>query len=245
VLPIVRHQNTRCHSKSRRGRLAVLLALCGCAAALPSQAAELGFYVAGNYGTSSRQTDIAKYDELAQAFYDAFQYTPATTTRTLDDKDSSFGFVAGYRLLPHLAFEGGYIDMGSTAYRAQNTGAFLTPGLPPEPANLNVNIDSKASGITVSALGILPLSYRFELYARGGLVFSTNTVHVFLYNETGSEAHEGSKTSTNFLAGVGASMSFLEIYGLRVEYQRVFDAGDDFTGKGDLDMVSLGITVGF
>jgi OmpA-like transmembrane domain len=224
---------------ARRG----LLALCGCAAVAQSHAAELGFYVGGSYGNATRQTDIAKYDDLAGQFYDAYRFTRATTTRTLDEKDSTFGFVAGYRLLPHLAFEGGYVDLGSTAYRAKNTGAF-PPEFVPSP-NLNLNLDSKASGIALSALGILPLTYRFEVYARGGIVFATNTVHVFAYNELGSDTQEGSKTSTNLLAGVGASMSFLEIYGLRLEYQRVFDAGDKFTGKGDIDMVTLGITVGF
>jgi len=223
-------------------RRAALLTLClACTAvALPAQSAELGFYVGGLYGTSTKDSNIEQFDALGQAWYDFFGYTPATTTRTLDDKGSTYGFLAGYRLLPHLAFEGGYMDLGSTAYRAKSTGAFG-----PTPANLNLNLDAKSAGIALSALGILPLSYRFELYARGGFVFATNTVHTYAYNEIGNETHEGSKSSTNLLAGVGASMTFLEIYGARLEYQRVFDVGEEFTGKGDVDMITFGITVGF
>ena len=40
-------------------------------------------------------------------------------------------------------------------------------------------------------------------------------------------------------------MSFLEIYSVRAEYLRVFDVGDEFTGEGDIDMISLGVTVAF
>jgi OmpA-like transmembrane domain len=211
-----------------------------CALTLPVQAAELGFYVGGIYGTASKEADNARFDEVGQAWYDFFGYTAATTTSTLDDEDSAFGFFAGYRLLPYLAFEGGYIDMGNVEYRAKNTGAFGT-----QPSNLNLNLDSKSSGITLSALGILPLSYRFEVFARGGIVFATNTVHTFAYNEVASETHEGSETATNLLAGAGASFTFLEIYGARLEYQRIFDAGEDLTGKSDVDMLTLAITVRF
>ena len=36
-----------------------------------------------------------------------------------------------------------------------------------------------------------------------------------------------------------------EIYDLRLEFQRIFDAGDETTGEADLDMISLGVTVVF
>jgi OmpA-like transmembrane domain len=225
--------------KTRRAALFTLFLACS-AAALPARSAELGFYVGGTYGTASKDSSIEQFDALNQAWYNFFGYTPATITRKLDDKSNTYGFVAGYRLLPNLAFEGGYLDLGSTKYRSQSSGDFGG-----EPANLNLNLDAKSAGIALSALGILPISYSFELYARGGVVFATNTVHTFAYNETGNETHEGSKSSTNLLAGVGASLTFLEIYGARLEYVRVFDVGEEFTGKGDVDMITLGITVGF
>jgi hypothetical protein len=224
---------------ARRAALLALFLAC-IAVTLPARSAELGFYVAGLYGTATKDANIEQFDLLNEAWYNFFGYSPATTTRTLDDKSNGYGFMAGYRLFPHLAFEGGYLDLGSTSYRSQSSGSFGV-----DPANLNLNLDAKSAGISLSALGILPLSYRFELYARGGFIFATNTVHTYAYNETGNETHEGSKSSTNLLAGVGASLSFLEIYGARLEYIRVFDAGEDFTGKGDVDMITLGITVGF
>ncbi len=45
---------------------------------------------------------------------------------------------------------------------------------------------------------------------------------------------------------MGLSRRFFEIYQLRLEYQRVFDAGDeDSGGKGDLDAALLGLVVTF
>jgi hypothetical protein len=40
-------------------------------------------------------------------------------------------------------------------------------------------------------------------------------------------------------------MSMLEIYGLRLEYMRVFDAGEQRTAEGDTDFLSLGFIVAF
>jgi len=229
--------------KPRRAAFVALILVCS-VVALPARSAELGFYVGGMYGTATKDSSIEQFDALNQAWYNFFGYAPATITRKLDDKSNTYGFRAGYRLFEHLAFEGGYMDLGSSKYRSQSTGVFIDD---PEqrPTTLNLNLDAKSAGIAVSALGILPITYSFELYARGGVVFTTNTVHTFAFNDTGSETHEGSKSSTNLLAGVGMSMTFLEIYGARLEYLRVFDAGEDFTGKGDVDMITLGITVGF
>jgi hypothetical protein len=55
-----------------------------------------------------------------------------------------------------------------------------------------------------------------------------------------------SKSRTEMYAGLGISWRILEIYDLRLEYQRVFDAGEEITGgKGDIDAALLGLTVTF
>ena len=56
---------------------------------------------------------------------------------------------------------------------------------------------------------------------------------------------EFSENSVDALVGIGTSLNFLEIYDFRLEYQRVFDAGDEATGEGDVDMISVGVTVVF
>ena len=53
-----------------------------------------------------------------------------------------------------------------------------------------------------------------------------------------------SKSSEETYAGLGVSRRFFDIYDLRLEYQRVFSAGLEGTGGvGDIDLVTLGLTV--
>jgi hypothetical protein len=40
-------------------------------------------------------------------------------------------------------------------------------------------------------------------------------------------------------------MSLAEVYTLRAEFTRIFDAGSDVFGEADADLVSIGLTVAF
>jgi opacity protein-like surface antigen len=98
----------------------------------------------------------------------------------------------------------------------------------------------------MSALGILPLSYRWEVYARGGVLISNSTLNVFLTDGVQSDKARRTQSGFDLLAGAGISFSIAEIYSVRLEYQRVFDAGDDATlDAADVDMATLNVTVSF
>jgi OOP family OmpA-OmpF porin len=205
-------------------------------------AAEYGFYVAGYYGTADKQVVKSAHDSFANSIYDAFGFAPEQTVSTLDDgKDKSFGMAAGYRLLEHLAIEAGYMDLGSVGYRNDSFGTNLIVEVQ-EP--WQQRLESSTTGIAISALGILPLSDRWELYGRAGALIASNEVDVFITDFFGSASRTLSDSSFELLAGVGLSMSFAEVYGLRLEYQRVFDAGEE-PAEGDVDVASLGFTVSF
>lgn len=230
-------------STARKHATKLAMPLCIAALAAPAaQAAQAGFYVGGYYGEASKDVPIAIFDADAANVYELIGFVPATRSARLDDETTTYGFQAGYRFNPHLAFEGGYMDLGSVAYREQSTGDWIDG-----PTTFQLNFDTRTTGFALSALGILPLSYRFEVYARAGVLLATNNYKLYLATpglDPGRD--EFSETSTELLAGVGASLSFLEIYGLRLEYQRVFDAGKASSGgAGDVDLMSLGITVTF
>lgn len=220
----------------------VSLAACawaGCFVAGIAAAAEPGFYVGANYAQVDNSVKRDGYDELTAFVYDGFGFTPASGSATFDAKDSGYGFFGGYRFFTYLAVEGGYVDLGTVEHRDQSVGDYLG-----ETQAWNQNVATKINGLTISALGILPLTYRFEVYARGGAIFANNEDTLFITNGIGSRKANGSKSSVNLLAGVGASFAFLEIYNARLEYQRAFDMGSDL-GKGDIDMLSVGVTVTF
>lgn len=229
-------------SRARAALLAAPLCVGTLGAAPVVAAAEAGFYVGGYYGETRRDGETTFFERYGQAFYDFVGFTPSQITSRRDTRDSAFGFTAGYRLTQYIAFEGGYMDLGTLAYRAESPGVF-SDGFP---ETLTLHADSKLSGIAASALAILPLGRSLELYARGGVLFATNKVEAFLTDGEGVLPDEFSETSTDFLVGAGVSLSFLEIYALRLEYQRVLDAGKANAGGGeDIDLVSVGITVAF
>jgi OOP family OmpA-OmpF porin len=224
---------------------AAATALVTFASMLPAaQAAQPGFYVGGFYGQTKKQIDIAGFDTYAttQIFPNpAVQLTVESMSSTLDDGDAGYGFLGGYRFTPHFAVEGGYVDLGKVVYRANARGNIT--GIPTDAV---LNVDTETSGITVSALGVWPLSYRWEVYGRAGALFSSNDFTLFYDDvEQNPRRDEFSESDVDVLVGVGTSYNFLEIYDLRLEFQRIFDAGDETTGEADLDMISLGVTVVF
>lgn len=218
-------------------------------AAGQAAAAERGFYIGGHVGQSSKDAPRSFYD-LFNADIQAFSFfEPTQQSASLDDSDTAYGLIAGYRFTPHIAIESGYYKLGQVAYRSRSTGNF-----PLEVGTENVSIESETSGFTLAALGVLPLTRNWELFARAGALFANNSIKITVTGQ-GQQflpplgpRFSGSDTqgTTDLFAGVGLSRRFYDIYDLRLEYQRVFDAGSEFSGgKGDLDAALLGLIVTF
>ncbi|HMN43739.1 MAG TPA: outer membrane beta-barrel protein [Povalibacter sp.] len=217
-------------------------------ASFTAAAAERGFYIGGFYGQTKTSLDAEPFGQIAFNVYDSFFFTPETSSFTLDEKDSGYGFLGGYRWLRNLAFEAGYVDLGKYRYRDQSTGFFSDPDSEDTfDAALGQTLNVEESGIMLSALGILPLSYRTELYARGGVLFSSSEISGSVYDEVDRvNLGSDSDSDVDWIVGVGASFTVAEIYALRLEYQRIFDLGNkDLWGESDVDVVSLGFTVTF
>ena len=213
-----------------RAAIIASIALAGSAVVATARAAELGVYAGVSYAMVKKDSTRSVFEDEALAIDGlvGFVPDPASRTATFDDEDSSYGFVVGWRMSEHIALEGGYMDLGDVKYREHATGVFLSD--PPEAGTLQQNIDSSTSGIQMSALGILPLTYRWELYARGGVLISNSTETIYVLDDLGNSGKlRSTKSGFDLLAGVGISFSLAEIYNLRLEYQRVFDAGDDAT----------------
>ncbi len=225
-----------------RAGIIAFIVLAGTVAA-PAGAAQLGIYAGLSYVMAEKDSTRSVFENEALAVYEFFGFQPQTTTASFDSKDNAYGFVVGWRLTEHIALEGGYMDLGDVTYRDSSVGLFADT---PPPQTWQQNIDSSTSGIALSALGILPLSYRWEVYARGGVLISNSTESIFISDGVGSEKFRGSKSGAELLAGAGISFSIVEIYNIRLEYQRVFDAGDDATlDEADVDVATLNVSVSF
>lgn len=233
-----------------RAAIIAFIAVAGSAAVAPVHAGELGVYAGVSYAMVKKDSTRSAFENEALAVDELANFVPQSTTASFDSSDSSYGFVVGWRMSDHLAFEGGYMDLGDVKYREHSEGLFLSqadPPGPPEAGTLQQNIDSGTSGIQLSALGILPLSYRWELYAKGGVLISNSVESVFIADEVGSSARfRVTQSGFDLLAGAGISFSIADIYNVRLEYVRVFDAGDkDTVDEADVDMAALNVTVSF
>ena len=226
-------------------RVAIIafIVLAGSVGAGTAGAAQLGIYAGIGYSMADKDSNRSDYEAEALAIYNAFGFSPQTTTASFDAKDSSYGFVVGWRLTEHIALEGGYMDLGDVTYRDRSTGLF--GGTPPE-ENWAQNVETSTGGIALAALAILPLSYRWEIFLRGGVLISNSEESVFITDGVGSEKLRATQSGFDLLAGAGVSFSVAEIYNIRLEYGRVFDAGDsDTLDEADVDMATLNVTVSF
>jgi len=202
-------------------------------------AAELGVYAGVSYASVDNKAEQADFDAVSLGILDSQGFVPDSGTIDFDHEGPGYSFVVGYRLFPWLSVEGGYMDLGKVRH-------FISAdGDQGGPAHAELSTVTKSSGIAVSALGILPLSYRWEIYGRAGALFATNRLNLFLTDALGQAAAEFSSSKTNLLAGAGISMSIADVYGLRLEYQRIFEVESEQVSKGDVDFLSIGVTVQF
>ena len=226
-----------------RAAIIAFIVLAGSVGMSTARAAQLGIYAGVSYAMVEKDSTRSAFENEALGVYGAFGFTPQSTSASLDAKDSAYGFVVGWRLTEHIALEGGYMDLGDVAYRDRSTGLFNNT---PPAENWAQNVETSTSGIALSVLGILPLSYRWEVYARGGALISNSEESVFITDGVGSEKLRASKSGFDLFAGAGLSFSLVEIYNVRLEYGRVFDAGDDAVlNEADVDMATLNVTVSF
>lgn len=223
----------------------LLAAALASAPAGSASAAELGFYVGGQYGQSSKD-DTGALDALTGAVYDELRFVPDVRAGRVDRDDTTWGFLGGYRLLENLAFEGGYMSLSKDVLRESSSGTYFDPDAGPTAESWTMSVGTRTKGFALSALGVLPITYNWEVYARGGVLFGSNTESIFGVNQNGYPiGAQLSESSTDFLAGVGASYTLAEVYQLRAEFQRIFDAGASEFGEADLDLMTIGVTVKF
>jgi hypothetical protein len=217
--------------------------------ALPAFAEQSpGFYM--GVGTGEADADLSAGD-LDQLFRDAFRsqggsYSPQASS--IDNKDSSLYIFAGYRILPWLSAEGGYINLGEIDYTSR--GPAFSPGTGTQQITTRMKVESQ--GLAVSALGNLPVGDYFEFHARVGF-FGVNTdADVSGGSATRPINVSESGFSFSFQFGLGAAVNLGDHFSLSADWVHFFDVdnGDDededFDYDGyDVDMLRLSAIVRF
>jgi OmpA-OmpF porin, OOP family len=184
------------------------------AAIAPATAMADGWYWglmlgASNYNSSNDGRDSA----VQQGF-------PALSA---SDNPVAGGISFGYHLNPNFALEFGYLDLG----QAQSTVGDLPAGS----GNTQNQVD--AGGLTLEAIGAIPLGDSVALFAKGGGFFYS--VDSSVYGPDFPQYDSVSRSTYDL--GVGASFALNEFASLRVGYTRFHSVGDPaFFGEGPVGL---------
>jgi OmpA-OmpF porin, OOP family len=123
------------------------------------------FYVGGAIGKAQYDFDFTGQVRNLSTGY------PPVTSATLHDKsDTGYKLTLGYQVVPHLAVELDYVDLGKirTSYEFNGLGRFTREGT------------YKTNGINLSGLFSQPINEQFSVLGRLGMFYSK-----LQYSETG------------------------------------------------------------
>jgi OOP family OmpA-OmpF porin len=145
---------------------------------------------------------------------------------TCDEKDTAWRILGGYRINRNFAIELGFHQFGDAS--ASGPGG---------------NLNFEANAFELVGLGAFPLGNEFSIYGKAGLYRGETKV-------TGSTFLTGpvdiKETNTDLTYGIGAQYDVNRQLGIRLEWQRYTNMGDNATiGESDVDVMSVGLVFRF
>jgi opacity protein-like surface antigen len=188
-------------------------------------AADSGFYFGAGAGRTHFDSDI----DINLLGDDGPLLFPSVD---IDRNDISFEGLVGYRFLPFLAVEAAYMDLGELSLTANSLQP--APGISP----IFLGVDLRTRGVAGSVLGILPLSDRWELFGRAGILFADDEGTVRLSADDFSDSFSDSGDSQRAILGIGATLNSRSNWSVRLEYRFLREIEDE---EINIDQVSLGI----
>ncbi len=145
---------------------------------------------------------------------------PAGTS--VDKRDTGFKLFLGTSLSPNFGVEGGYADLGK---------ANLSGG--------GVSASIKGTGFYADVIGTLPLGASWAAFGRLGAFHGKAKVNV----RSGTLSGATNDSGTDVHYGLGVQYGLSKAVALRGEWERFrFNV---FNDKGDVDLVSVGLTYSF
>lgn len=200
--------------------LTAVSALTLCMFTAPASAGE--FYLGAGVGQS--KIDAGNCDDIDDG---------SLISCSVDDSDIGFKVYGGYRFNPHIAVEGGYVDLGEASATANSDGSGIYPA-----GALEAKV--KGKGFLLQGMFGGNIHERVSIFATAGLLFSSVDADVSAGGGALKFSESASDTETKF--GLGADIAINDRFSLRGEWERFMDVGDDDkTGEGDVDLLSVGI----
>jgi hypothetical protein len=147
-----------------------------------------------------------------------------------DGNETSWGFAAGYRFNPYLAFELGYVDLGEIEADVVDATALTDAG---------ASVGFSAAGATFAMIGTFPMA-KWELYLKAGVFFSSPVLEY-----SGSLAGEDFRAritndSNDPLYGIGVKYALSEHLQIFLDSTYFMEVGEPGKGQADFLNTSLG-----
>ena len=182
---------------------------------------------------------------LEQELFDFFtQRQDPTRNISVSSKQKDVGFQAifGYRFNRYFATELGLVQYGELSSSVQgevDQGSGFVPA--------TVKFAFNVGGPVISAVGILPLGEKAEMYARFGYLFGSaeREISARVNGERGG-ASSAKGDSQSPVYGVGFAYHINQVYSIRAEYQKIDKVGQESrTGTEDLNVIGVGFVIRF
>ncbi len=222
---------------------AVGMALAMAASTASAGARDAGFYISLNAGQATADMAVEDGDDLMFFIIeDGAGGIILDGESSLEDSDTTWSIVGGYKFNPYIAVEAGYADLGTAEYRATADVFFPGEGT----ILLNGGIDIGATGFTVAAVVSAPLGESFDLHGRVGMLFSDTEIKISITDGFDSVSESESFSDNDLFYGVGVSWYVGANWSLNLDYLLYKDVGtEDETGETDIDSFTLGVTYRF
>lgn len=232
----------------RRRRLGVALPLLVAASPLFADPVDVrGPYVGIGLGAAYRDDGQAASEQALDLR--AMAGAPNNVAVRSENRDLALRLTLGWRLLPALALEAGYVKIGDfeTTARVDDPAVVDATGAVTTPAKVGRQTQRvSAEGYFVQGLVSLPLFGRLSAHAKSGAVFARGRYDCedrgFL---AGTCANSTTQRQTRLCYGLGVAYEtrhyVLRADADRVENLRLFAAG----ARNDVDLFTLGAAVRF
>lgn len=209
--------------------------------ATPAVQAE-GFYI--GLGVGQSKADMMSAGELESEIVTTLVddgFGPATASARIDDTGTGWKLYGGWQLHKNFGVELGYADLGKAGAQVSGTFDGGEGG-----ATYAANASSEATSWSLTALGNLPLTDKFSVFAKLGFHRWDVDVNVAATASAAGPvttlAETFSDTGTDLTYGLGAKYNITKEWAVRAEWERFKIKGDIDT---DVDLASISMQFGF
>jgi hypothetical protein len=211
----------------------------------PRSANRVGPYGAAFVGQSNFKGDQSNSEQGLEDILEFNDIPFQNLTSKTEEKDIGYQATFGYRFHRFFSFELGLVQYGEMVSSA-NAELDFPEDDPVGFIPAKVSLGYSVGGVLFSAIGVLPIQDKFELYGRLGYLFTTSE-REFISKVEGQQTLSGSAKgdSQDLVVGVGVGWNINQVYSIRGEYQRLNDVGSSSTGTEDIDYMSIGLVVRF